>query len=121
MKATVFLIEDDQDTRLALQDSIEDAGYQVEAAANGSEGWWMLQNKAPPSLIVVDLNMPILNGDEFLKKLAAEPRFADIPVIQISASSTQQRARATYSLGKPLDPDDLLQLVNACLWKLDAR
>lgn len=80
----VLVIEDDEDARELLRRHVEDLGYRVELAASGAQG--LIMAKAlRPHLITLDLMMPGMDGWELLKRLAASPDIAHIPVIIVSS------------------------------------
>ncbi|HET9454602.1 MAG TPA: response regulator [Gemmatimonadaceae bacterium] len=82
----------------------------VEAAdgAAGLEALW----RAPVDIALVDLNMPIMNGEELIDRLRAEPEFARLPVVVISTEGSVTRIRALEAKGvtfvhKPFTPETL--------------
>src|SRR5688572_27353229 len=83
----ILLVEDDNDVREAIAEGLEDAGYQVFAAENGQEALDYL-GSAPqlPSLILLDLMMPTMDGWQFHEQLSHHPRCAHIPVVVLSAA-----------------------------------
>ncbi|MEM0981378.1 MAG: response regulator, partial [Cyanobacteria bacterium P01_H01_bin.58] len=72
MPLTILVVEDDEGTRLSLQDYLELEGYIVVAA---EDGWKALQmvNDYQPQLIITDISMPRLDGYAFLKSLRQKP------------------------------------------------
>lgn len=64
-----------------------------------------------PDVILLDINMPIMNGDQFLKIMKADPKLASIPVLQLSASLTPQRPGTLGLISKPYDPDSLIDAI----------
>ena len=80
----VLVIEDDEDARELLRGHVEDLGYRVEMAASGADGLRMAR-ELRPHLITLDLMMPGMDGWELLKRLAASPEIAHIPVIIVSS------------------------------------
>jgi PAS domain S-box-containing protein len=80
----VLVIEDDADARELLRAHVEDFGYRVAVAASGVEGL-RLADALRPHLITLDLMMPGMDGWELLKRLAANPELARIPVVIVSS------------------------------------
>ncbi len=80
----VLVIEDDADARELLRGHVEELGYRVETAASGAQGLRMA-HELRPHLITLDLMMPGMDGWELLKRLAASPQIAHIPVIIVSS------------------------------------
>jgi CheY-like chemotaxis protein len=109
----VLVIEDDQDIREAVAEVLTSDGYEVTAAANGLEG--LHEARAhPPSLIVLDLMMPTMNGWQFREAQKQEPALADIPVIVISAYCDIEGPRLDEAarFAKPFDLMTLLLAVD---------
>jgi PAS domain S-box-containing protein len=82
--ALVLVIEDHADARELLRVHVEDLGYRVALAVSGADGLRMAKSLLP-QLITLDLMMPGMDGWEFLKRLAADPELADIPVVIVSS------------------------------------
>jgi len=80
----VLVIEDDADARELLRTHVADLGYRVALAASGADGLQMAKS-LQPQLITLDLMMPGMDGWELLKRLAADPTLARIPVIIVSS------------------------------------
>ncbi len=116
---TVFVIEDDHDTRVALRQALELAGYAVISAANGDDALQKLKSMVPPALFVLDINLPVLHGDDFLAALSKEPVLAVVPVMQISAANNPQRAGTFCALAKPIDLSQFLSHVKSAIEKAD--
>jgi len=101
---TVLIVEDDHDTRVALRDAFEEAGYSVFTAANGKDGLETLRTLRMPLVVVLDQNMPIMSGDSFLMAREQEPELRKIPVIVMSAvTDRSSKYGATDFMNKPLD------------------
>jgi len=111
---TVFIIEDDVDTRDMLARFLELEGYRVEAAANGRQALDRLSSGAAACVIVLDLMMPVMDGWEFRKHQVEDARLKDIPTIVVSAAGRDRLARisANAYLSKPVDMDELLEHVS---------
>jgi CheY-like chemotaxis protein len=107
---TILVVDDDEDIRDSLRDAFEDAGYQVRCAANGLEGLKALQQFERPSVIVLDIIMPVMRGDEFYDALQADPQLADIPVI-LSTSDPSHAPKGVPLLRKPIHLQAMLDAV----------
>jgi CheY-like chemotaxis protein len=116
LRATVMVVEDDHDIRDSLAVALTDAGYDVIDAQNGKVALDRLAS-ARPSVILLDLMMPVLNGLEFLVEFRKNPSWARIPVIVASANRGYDASDlGTFAvLRKPLDLDDLLDSVSSAL------
>ena len=112
---TVLVVEDDFDLRDALVPILEYEGHRVVSAANGKEALERLQTMPPPSLILLDLMMPVMSGEEFRAEQLRDPALASIPVVVVSAhSSAEERAARLGAVGcvkKPFEIEDLLEQV----------
>jgi DNA-binding response OmpR family regulator/two-component sensor histidine kinase len=87
-KATILLIEDNDDLRFYLKDNLKNSFHVIEAV-NGKDGWQKALS-LHPKLIVSDISMPVMNGIELCKKIKADPRTAQIPVILLTALTTEE-------------------------------
>jgi adenylate cyclase len=83
--ASILVVEDDLPTREALCRTLESMGYAAHVAVNGRSGLDWLADHPAPSLILLDLMMPEMDGFEFLQELRQRPAFADVPVIVVTA------------------------------------
>lgn len=109
----VLLIEDDDELAYALHQTLEENGYRVARSANGREALAILRSGAPrPSVILLDLMMPTMNGKEFRAEQLTDSALSGIPVVLMTgASDAETRAlelKADGLLPKPLDIDLLL-------------
>lgn len=113
---TVLVVEDDHDTRVSLRQTLEAEGYVVRSAANGIHAIDVLRRYEPPSLILLDVMMPMMNGPEFLDKLRSHPTWKLIPVVVVSAFSAEaRRLIANAFVQKPIDLNLLLGVIEANL------
>ncbi|HEY0728445.1 MAG TPA: response regulator [Pyrinomonadaceae bacterium] len=110
---TVLLAEDSEDTRAMLKRAFELKGYQVLEAEDGQEALEMARRHRP-SLIVIDLNMPVLDGLETVKNLReTEGPGEEIPIVAITAYDVPGMEDAALETGcnrylrKPLDLSEL--------------
>jgi CheY-like chemotaxis protein len=113
MRRTVLIVDDDADLRDVLRTELTSEGYVVLEAANGQEALAVLLD-APvePSLILLDLSMPVMTGGQLLAVLRTHRRLAEIPVLVMAANVFDPQAlshTATMDyLVKPVHFDDLL-------------
>ena len=83
-KAKVLIVDDEPNNVDFLEQALEDSGYQLITATNGQEALNKIQSEQP-DLILLDLNMPIMDGFTVLAKVKEDPNLRDIPVIIISS------------------------------------
>ncbi len=107
----ILIVEDDLDIRDALQEILEDEGYLPYAAANGAEALEVLDRVPKPGLVLLDLMMPVMDGYQFLEIFRANPEFADIPVVVVTAGILVVPG-ITGFIKKPFDTAQLLRMVN---------
>jgi len=116
----VLIVEDDPDVRDMLAALLASEGFHPVAAEDGLEALHLLRivrHRAPhvPCLVLLDLMMPRLSGNEFRRAQLGDPTVSAIPVAVMSgASDVEQRARAlgaVATLVKPIDCEMLIQVV----------
>lgn len=111
----ILIVEDDADLREALSDVLRDAGYAVTGAADGQEALDLLRRDGRPSLILLDLTMPGMNGWQFRAEQRRDPDLSGIPVVVLSAG--EHLAEKMGSLGiddfvqKPIALANLLRKI----------
>jgi CheY-like chemotaxis protein len=123
--ARSLVVDDDADIRETLVDVLTDAGYSVRVASNGREALARLAGDEPPSLILLDLMMPVMDGFAFRAAQVADPRIAAVPVLIVSAggnlASHASRLGAAGWIEKPMRLDAILSEVAARCARFDAR
>jgi CheY-like chemotaxis protein len=109
----VLVVEDDQATREMVRYLVESAGCSVVTAANGREALERLRNGLTPSLILLDLMMPIMDGCEFDHVLARDLQLSSIPTVVVTAFPERATglARHLSVVRKPVEIDEVLALV----------
>jgi CheY-like chemotaxis protein len=99
----VYLVDDDEDDRELVREALEENSYKgpVVPLENGRMLLERLHAGAnrQPSVIILDLNMPLLNGFEVLLELRKNPSFRKIPVIVLTASSRKEDENRSFELG----------------------
>src|SRR4051812_30830749 len=107
----VLVVDDDQLTRRMLVRSLSAAGYQCRESENGTDAWEQLHSQ-PTSLMLLDFEMPDLNGAELVRKLRADAdsAIAQIPTIMLTGHSDEQNELLCLEAGaddfvtKPINP-----------------
>ncbi len=120
MKNKILAVDDSVSVRKLVQFTLKSKGYQVTAAEDGQEALEMLDEKEYDA-IILDINMPRLDGLEFLKKIRSESAFESIPVIMLTTEGQEEDKNKSLKLGasayivKPFKPTQLLRLVEDIL------
>jgi len=111
---TVFIVEDDADTREMIGRFLELEGFAVVTAANGRQALDRLDEGTRADVILLDLMMPVMDGWEFRRRQASHAAFGNIPVIVFSAvgRDRMRQIEANDYLSKPVDLDELLQRIS---------
>jgi CheY-like chemotaxis protein len=106
---SVLIVDDETDLRESLREVLEDEGYQVQVAADGREAMARL-NTARPCVVILDLIMPVMSGNEVYDAMQADPNLAGIPVI-VSTSDPSRSPSGVPIMKKPVNIERLIQLV----------
>ncbi len=118
MPAKILICDDDEGILDLLEIILSEEGFETIPEIN-SLNVTGLVNREQPDLIVLDLWMPVLSGDQVLRNLRNDPQTKNLPVIVISAStdgrSIAMNAGATEFLAKPFDLDQLIERVKSVL------
>ena len=113
----ILVVDDDTDFREGLRTALEMKGYQVDEAGNGKEALERIAAR-PPLLVLLDLQMPVMNGRELLQKLRGTPETKDIPVVIISGFGFEWEAElmgAQGYIGKPFESAELERTIASLL------
>ena len=108
---SILLVEDDEIVRRALKMVLEWEGYRVDCAANGQEGLDFLRAGGQPSIILLDMMMPVLDGKQFRQEQKRDPRLASIPLIVVSGAHFASTVDADHLVRKPFEVQDLLAVI----------
>jgi two-component system chemotaxis response regulator CheY len=123
MNCNVLIVDDSPILRAAVKKVVNLAGIEddhIQQAANGAEALEKL-NDTWIDLVLLDLNMPVMDGEEFIRQVRQRPDLDDLHIVIVSTEANQQRlARlaelgVTESLHKPFEPEDLCQLIHRTL------
>jgi two-component system chemotaxis response regulator CheY len=113
----IFLVDDSATVLLSMGAILSKAGYEVEKAANANEGLAKLKAGLKPDLLVTDLNMPGMNGIEFIKEVRKLPNLRFMPILFLTTESQQSKrdeakaAGASGWLVKPVNAEQLLATI----------
>jgi CheY-like chemotaxis protein len=110
----VLVVDDDRDIRDSLKELLADAGYDVVAAENGKAALEVLRAGCRPSVILLDLMMPVMDGMAFRHEQLGDPSLVTIPVVLITAAGrpATDALRAVTVLHKPLRMRQVLAAVD---------
>lgn len=121
---TIAIVEDNADTREIFGMMLRHHGYGVLEAEDGVRGVELVREELP-SMVVLDLGLPRLDGWEVAERLRADPRTAAIPILIVTASAEPGGVERALGLGcrsyltKPLSPRDLVRAVEECVGSAD--
>ncbi len=110
----ILIVEDSTVVRGMITNIIETEGYTVASAKSAEEALECLRSALKPQLILLDLVLPYMRSDEFLRELQDDPDLALIPVVIISGYAHETRYRIPFTvayLEKPIDFDELMKIV----------
>jgi two-component system alkaline phosphatase synthesis response regulator PhoP len=117
MDKRILVVDDERDVLDMLGARLEAAGYNVLKASGGIEGLAKAKDQRP-ALIILDVLMPDMPGNEVAEQLGADPGTKDIPVIFLTATLTKEQEKAcrsvgkTFFLSKPYEPEELISIVS---------
>jgi two-component system cell cycle response regulator DivK len=120
MDKTILYIEDNFDNQLLIKRVLEAEGYDVLVANNGEEGISIATNDHP-DLILIDINLPDIDGYEVTRRLRKTPSLTDTPILAVTANVMKGDREKTLAAGcnsyirKPIDVDTLPSQVAAFL------
>lgn len=120
MSKKVLTVDDSASVRKMVEFSLKSKGYVMGAAGNGQEALDLLAQEKFDA-IVLDVNMPVMNGLEFLEKRMENDAFASIPVIMLTTEGQDEDRDKAMALGatayiiKPFKPSQLLELLEEFL------
>ena len=111
---TIFLVDDSATVLLSTASILTKSGYQVEKAGSADEALGKLKGGLKPDLLITDLNMPGMNGIDFIKAVRQLPNFRFMPILFLTTESQQAKraeAKAAGASGwivKPATAETLL-------------
>lgn len=121
MPKRILLCDDEIHILRAAEFKLKRAGYEVEIAGDGQEGWEILETR-PPDIVITDCQMPRCDGLGLVRRMRETPATRDIPVLmltakgfELSASELAEKYNVLGLIAKPFSPRELLQTVNSIL------
>jgi phosphate regulon transcriptional regulator PhoB len=118
MRERILVVEDEKDVREMIRLNLKTAGFDVVEAGNGTEALALAKND-PPKVIILDLMMPEMSGIEVCRALRRNPSTSRIPVLMLTAKSTEEDKVVGFEVGaddyvtKPFSPRELVLRVRA--------
>jgi CheY-like chemotaxis protein len=118
----ILLIEDEPDFRFGVRMQLEASGYDVLEAEDGAAGLDAARTQSP-DLIILDCQMPKMDGYEVARQLKGDEKHRDIPILMLTASSQESDRQKSADAGaegylrKPFDPMELLKMITELLEK----
>lgn len=112
MPKRILIVDDEPDLVKVTSFRLKKAGYQVLISVDGRQALELIQ-KDPPDLILLDLLLPHIQGDQVCKQIKQDPKLKHIPVILFTATAVDIPAKvkevgADDYLTKPFDPEELM-------------
>ena len=120
----VLVVEDNALNRQVAAELLADFGLQIEVAEDGAEALRKIE-AAPPALVFMDMQMPVMDGLEATRRLRADPRWARLSVVAMTANAMEQDRQVCLAAGmndfvpKPIDPQQLARVLKQ--WLSPAR
>ena len=121
MNKRVLILDDSRTIRTSVKYTLQKSGYEVLLAENGIEGLKVLKENSSmsdrPQMIITDINMPKMNGIEFIKEVKKDRQFKFIPILVLTTESQAEmknkgkEAGAAGWLVKPFSPEQLTGVV----------
>ena len=119
MPKIILLIDDSATMLMSLKQTLENAAFKIETARDGQEAFKRLQGGLKPDLIITDINMPNMNGIDFIKNARTLLKFTPILALTTESQATKRdeakKLGATGWLVKPVGGPDLLKVIKQVL------
>jgi HAMP domain-containing protein/CheY-like chemotaxis protein len=119
----VLIVDDDVRNIFALTSILEDHHMSVQFAETGQEALDKLTSPTDFDVVLMDIMMPEMDGNEAMRRIRARPGFGDLPIIALTAKAMREdrdkciEAGASDYITKPVDPDQLISLLRVWLYR----
>ena len=116
----ILAVDDSRTLREMLFDCLTGAGHEVFTACDGAEALDALRQHRP-DIVITDLNMPVMDGEQFARELRKRPDLNDVAVVVVSTETNEERLERMRQLGpvnalhKPFEPEELRDLIASVL------
>lgn len=94
-----LVIDDSRATRRVVGQYLRELGYEVVEAGDGQQGLDSLEEQGQPDVILVDWNMPVMNGLDFIKAVRASKANRDLPIIMVTTETEMERMSLAFMAG----------------------
>ena len=117
MGQRILTVDDSRTMRDMLNHTLTGAGHDVVQAVDGQDGLDKMDSD-PFDVVITDINMPVMNGIEFIKNVRSQREHASLPILILTTESSEDKknegrhAGATGWIVKPFDPDKLLKVID---------
>lgn len=115
---TILAVDDSATMRQMVSLTLKNAGFKLVLAVDGQDAWEQVEQGLQFDLVLLDQNMPRMDGLTFTRNLRADPRFKKVPILFLTTESSdrmKQAGRAAGATGwlvKPFDPWKLIEVIN---------
>lgn len=127
MSLRTLVIEDNENNRELISFILENSGYSVVMAENGLEGLKLADSESPLDFIILDVQLPDIDGFEVLKEIRANKKLEDIPVIIMTSYDLSGDKKRMKALGanlyveKPIDPVNIIKEIKLTLDNINSN
>jgi DNA-binding response OmpR family regulator len=118
---TIVLVEDEEDTAHLVRFLLERSGYRVVHVDDGYRAFQMIDELAPPNLLLLDIMLPRMSGLQLLRHIRTKSDWQQVPIIMLTADSSERDIQMALDTGandylvKPFNPRELTARVNRFL------
>jgi len=120
----ILIVDDSSTMRRIIKNTLARLGYKdIIEGADGVEAWDALQNNPDTEVVITDWNMPNMNGLELVKKIRAQEKYKDMPIIMVTTEGGKKEVITALKAGvnnyivKPFTPQVLKEKLQAVLGK----